>query len=179
MKPREEFNECGKQHIKTGAARQGWVSSEWHCRRGPGCSDCALSFVPAGSRTEARLSGVALSRTDCTVSRRADSPCYLSQPGSESWGWADCDYSLLGSQRGWQEFPGLCHKLRAPWMPSSLVSPVEPFHVSLSRRRLLPGWLARLGSSRAWIISIPIQDRSRKPFHPRRRTADARPARCN
>ena len=53
-----------------------------------------------------------------------------------------------------QNFPGLCHQLRAPRMPGSLVSPVEPLHVSLPRRRLLPGRFAGLWTSRARIVPV-------------------------
>ena len=57
-----------------------------------------------------------------------------------------------------QTFPGLRYQLRAPWMSGSLVPAVEPLHVSLPRRRLLPGWFARLRTSRARLVSVPLQN---------------------
>ena len=74
---------------------------------------------------------------------------------SEAVGWGDRRYPLLGAEHRWPEVPGLCHQLRAPRMPGALVPAVKPFHVSVSRRRLLPGWFARVRASAARAVSVP------------------------
>src|SRR3984893_11790861 len=62
-------------------------------------------------------------------------------------------------------------------MPRSLVPPVEPIHVPVPRRRLLPRWIPRLRASGAWLIPVPLQDRRRQTSHQGRRNADARTCR--
>src|SRR6266404_6943714 len=59
-------------------------------------------------------------------------------------------------------------------MPGPLVPPIEPVYVPLSRRRLLPGWFARLRAPAARIVPIQLQDRWWKTSYQSRRNADSR-----
>jgi hypothetical protein len=85
--------------------------------------------------------------------------------------------TVLGSECRRSHFSSLCHQLRTFGMPSSLVRPVEPLHVSVPRWCLLPGWFACLRASRARIIPVPLQDREWKTSHHGWRNADPRSAR--
>src|SRR6202041_3430429 len=58
-------------------------------------------------------------------------------------------------------------------MSRSLVPPVQPIHVPLPRRGLLPRWVPGLRASGARIIPVPLQDRRRETSHQGRRDADA------
>src|ERR1700723_2504331 len=58
-------------------------------------------------------------------------------------------------------------------MPRPLVSPVQPIHVPVPRRGLLPRWVPGLRASGARIIPVPLQDRRRETSHQGRRDADA------
>src|SRR3989454_5521008 len=58
-------------------------------------------------------------------------------------------------------------------MSGSLVPAVEPVYVSLPWRGLLPGWFARLRTSGAWIVPVPVQDRGGKTSYQSRRNADS------
>src|SRR2546425_3237892 len=58
-------------------------------------------------------------------------------------------------------------------MSRSLVPAVEPLYVSLPWRGLLPGWFARLRTSRTRIVQVPVQDRGRKTSYQSRRNADS------
>src|SRR5450432_695722 len=58
-------------------------------------------------------------------------------------------------------------------MPGPLVPAVEPLHVSLPRRRLLPGWFASFWTSGARTIRVPLQDRKWKTSYSSRRNADS------
>src|ERR1700688_3051879 len=58
-------------------------------------------------------------------------------------------------------------------MPRPLVSPVQPIHVPVPRRGLLPRWIPGLRASGARIIPVPLQDRRRETSHQGRRDADA------
>src|SRR6202050_293579 len=58
-------------------------------------------------------------------------------------------------------------------MPRPLVSPVQPIHVPVPRRGLLPRWIPGLRASGARIIPVPLQDPRRETSHQGRRDADA------
>ena len=116
---------------------------------------------------------VAFARRAGTVSRRPDSARHLSQSRGQCLGRRNRRHRVLGSECRRSDIPGLCHKLRAPWMPGSLVCAVEPLHVSLPRRRLLPGWIAGFWTSRARIVPVQLQNRRRKTSHQSWRNADS------
>ena len=61
-----------------------------------------------------------------------------------------------------EQVPGLRRQLRPPRMPGTLVRAIGTLHVSLSRRRVLPGRLARLRSAAARTVRVPIQSRRRQ-----------------
>jgi len=65
-------------------------------------------------------------------------------------------------------------QLRAPGMSGALVSPVQPVYVSLSRRRVLPGWFAGFRTAGARIVPVQPQNRRRQDFYQSWRDADAR-----
>ena len=73
-------------------------------------------------------------------------------PDREPLGRRYGGHRLLGAQRRWADLPGFCDQLRASRMPRSVVSAVRPVHVSLPRRRVLPGWLSRLRPSRTRLV---------------------------
>jgi hypothetical protein len=73
-------------------------------------------------------------------------------------GWRNRRYRVLGSKCRRSKVSGLRYQLRAPWMSRSLVPTIEPLHVSLPRRRLLPGWFAGFWTSRARLVSVPLQN---------------------
>src|SRR5271165_7360008 len=58
-------------------------------------------------------------------------------------------------------------------MPRALVPAVGAVHVSLSRRRILPGRLARVGATAARTIRVPIQSRERQADDRSRTTSHA------
>ena len=111
-----------------------------------------VRYLLSPVRKRRRLSVMAHARPTLAVSLGRNAPRHLSESRRQSWRWKDGRSSLLGSKRGRPEVPGVCDQLRAPGMSGALVSAVQSFHVSLPWRRLLPGWLARFRSTRAWIV---------------------------
>src|SRR6202451_4388290 len=134
------------------------IASEWYCRRDSCNTDCALHPFARGSRAKDRLRVVVISGRTGKVPRGSDSSGYLSKSGSESLGWRNRGYCVLGSKCGRSEFPGFCHQLRSPWLSRPLVPAVEPFYVPLPRRSLLSGWFPRFGSSAPRTFHVPLQD---------------------
>jgi hypothetical protein len=97
-------------------------------------------------------------------------------PAVNAWDGETADIACWVRNVDDQNFHGLCHKLRAPGMPSSLVRPVEPLHVPLPRRRLLPRRFPRVRTSRTWFISVPLQNRRWQTSDQSGRNADSRSA---
>jgi len=121
------------------------------------CAASALNYVSGGSRASWSIRFVAFSRQARTVSSRADPACCLSESRRQSMGWRHSRYPLLGSKRERATVPGVCDQLRASGLPGAVVSAIQSVHVSLSRRRLLPGWLPSFRTSGARLVSVPPQ----------------------
>ena len=75
--------------------------------------------------------------------------------------WQDGRHCLLGAAHRRRSIPGLCHQLRAPGLPGPLVSAIRSVHVPMSRRSLLPRWLARVRATGARALRISVQSRER------------------
>jgi len=90
-------------------------------------------------------------------------------PVANSW-TAKPRTSRAGFGRDGQTFPGFCHQLRAPWMPGSLVPPVEPVYVPLSRRSYYQDG-SRASDLRTRIVSVQPPKSKMERFL-------SRPARC-
>ena len=69
------------------------------------------------------------------------------QPGDHGLGWANGRHSLLGSAHWWGPLSSVCHQLCSSRMPRALVRAVEAVSMSLPRRRLLRGRIARIGTT--------------------------------
>ena len=107
-----------------------------------------------------RLSKMDFARRTRRVSRRTDTPGEVQESNLECLGWRDRQYSLLGAPRAGRAVPGLRHQLRPPRLSGALVPAVGTVHVPVPRRRVLPGWLAGLGSA-ASAVSSSIRTRLR------------------
>ena len=73
-------------------------------------------------------------------------------PISNPWDGETDNIPVLGTPRAGRTIPGLRDQLRPSRMSRALVPAVRAVHVSLPRRRVLPGWLARLRSARTRIV---------------------------
>ena len=176
---REQFHEYTSLNQFTApTARQGRALAQWNRRCDPRRADRSLPPLSDDPREEARLRVVALARRAGAISTGQTRLATYRNPDRQFLGRPDCGSSLLGQECGWTEFPGLRYQLRPSRMPGALVSAVEPFHVPVSRRRLLCGWFTRRGSSAARTVSVSAQSRGWKASDQGRRNADDRESHC-
>src|SRR5262249_49371859 len=93
-----------------------------------------------------------------------------SRPGSV--GRRDREGSLLGPSYRGRALSGVRGELRAPGLPGALVRAVTAVHVSVSRRRVLRGRLARVGAAAARVVRVPVRGPWGRALGARRTTAD-------
>ena len=87
-------------------------------------------------------------------------------------GRRDRPNSLLGAPRPGRTVSGIRRQLRAPGMSGALVPAIRFVHVSVSRRRVLPGRLARLRTASARAVRVSLQGGERQAADRSRTTAD-------
>src|SRR5579862_490302 len=127
------------------------------CDRGRGRRSTGDWVSAVSYQKEGYLLPVDFARQARSVSRGADAFRRIRESLCAPTGWRDGEDSMLGAACERGKFSGVCHQLRAPWMPGALVSAVGAVYVSLPWRRLLCRWRAGFRASGARALSISVQ----------------------
>ncbi len=118
-----------------------------------------FSSITAWSREW--LSFVGAPRRCQQLSRGRDADGYFSQSPGHANRWKDRRHGVLGAPHRGRSISGVCHQLRTSRLPRPLVPPIRSVHVSVSRRRILPRWLACVWTTRTRALRISVQNRKR------------------